>query len=65
MNRELEAATRRRPRAERRWDMNKSMFRELEDGEDVTDIIARILAFMAIPAAVFVIAVAIWTTLLS
>ena len=41
--------------------MSKSMFREIKDGEDVTDIIAKLFAFIAIPAAVFVIAVALWT----
>lgn len=41
--------------------MIKSMFREIRDEEDVTDIIARFFAFIAIPAALFVIAVAIWT----
>lgn len=41
--------------------MSKSMFREIKDGEDVTDIVARLFAFMAIPAAMFVIAVALWT----
>jgi hypothetical protein len=37
------------------------MFREIRDGEDVTDIVARIFVFMAIPAAVFVITMALWT----
>lgn len=41
--------------------MRKSMFREIKDGEDVTDIVARIIAFMAIPAAVVMIAIALWT----
>jgi hypothetical protein len=50
--------------AERRGSMNKSMFREIKEGEDVTDIITRVFVFMAIPAAVFVIAVALWTALL-
>jgi hypothetical protein len=45
--------------------MNKSMFREIQEGEDVTDIVARIFVFMAIPAAVFVIVVALWTTFLT
>lgn len=45
--------------------MIKSMFREIKDDEDVTDIIAKFFAFMAIPAAVFVIAVAIWTIFLA
>lgn len=40
--------------------MNKSMFREIKDGEDVTDVVAKIFVFMAIPATVFVIAVALW-----
>jgi hypothetical protein len=41
--------------------MNRSMFREIKDDEDVTDIIAKFFAFMAIPAAVFVIVFALWT----
>lgn len=41
--------------------MIKSMFREIKDDEDVTDIIAKFFAFIAIPAAMFVIAVALWT----
>jgi len=41
--------------------MIKSMFREIKDDEDVTDIVAKFFAFMAIPAAIFVIAVALWT----
>jgi hypothetical protein len=41
--------------------MNKSMFREIKDGEDVTDIVAKIIAFMAIPVAVVMIAIALWT----
>lgn len=41
--------------------MNRSMFREIKDGEDVTDIIAKFFAFTAIPAAVFVIVFALWT----
>ncbi len=45
--------------------MNKSMFREIKDGEDVTDIVARTVAFMAIPAAVFLIAIALWTIFLT
>lgn len=41
--------------------MIKNMFREIKHEEDVTDIIAKFFAFMAIPAAMFVIAVALWT----
>jgi len=33
----------------------------IRDDEDVTDVIARFFAFIAIPAALFVIAVALWT----
>lgn len=43
--------------------MDKSMFREINDGEDVTDIIAKIFVFIAVPAAVLVIAIALWTAL--
>jgi hypothetical protein len=46
---------------ESRHSMNKSMFREIKDDEDVTDIIAKFFAFLAIPATVFVIVVALWT----
>ena len=45
--------------------MIKSMFREIREDEDVTDIVAKIFAFIAIPAAVFVIAVALWTVFVS
>ncbi len=41
--------------------MIKSMFREVKEDEDVTDIIAKFFAFTAIPAALFVIIFAIWT----
>lgn len=41
--------------------MIKNMFREIEDDEDVTDIIAKFFAIIAIPAAVFVIVIALWT----
>ncbi len=41
----------------------KEMFREIRNDDDVTDIVARFFAFIAIPAALFVIAVAIWTIL--
>jgi len=43
--------------------MNKSIFREIKDGEDVTDIVAKILAFMAIPAALFFIVAVIWKSM--
>jgi hypothetical protein len=45
--------------------MNKSMFREIKDGEDVTDVVAKIFVFMAVPATVFVIAVALWTVFMT
>lgn len=41
--------------------MIKSMFREIKDDEDVTDIVAKCFAFLAIPAVVMVIVVALWT----
>jgi hypothetical protein len=44
--------------------MNKSLFREIKEGEDVTDIVAKIFVFIAIPAAVFVIVVALWQVFL-
>ena len=45
--------------------MDKSMFREIKEGEDVTDIVAKIFVFMAIPAAVFVVAIALWKIFLT
>jgi len=45
--------------------MKKSMFREIKDGEDVTDIVAKIFVFMAIPASLFVIAIALWTVVIT
>lgn len=44
----------------KRCGMIKNMFREIRDGEDVTDIIAKFFAFIAIPAALFEIGVALW-----
>jgi len=41
--------------------MIKNMLHEMRDDEDVTDVIAKFFAFIAIPAALFVIAVALWT----
>jgi len=41
--------------------MSKSMLREIKEDEDVTDIVAKCFAFIAIPAAVFVIVFALWT----
>lgn len=41
--------------------MIKNMFREIKDDEDVTDIIANFFAIIAIPAAIFVIIIALWT----
>ena len=41
--------------------MSKSMLREIKEDEDVTDIVAKFFAFIAIPAALFVIAFALWT----
>jgi hypothetical protein len=41
--------------------MEKSMFRKIKNGEDVTDVIAKIFAFLAIPSALFIIAIALWT----
>jgi len=41
--------------------MIKDMFREIKDDEDVTDIVAKFFAFIAIPAALFVIVFALWT----
>jgi hypothetical protein len=41
--------------------MIENMFREIEDDEDVTDIVAKFFAIIAIPAAIFVIVVALWT----
>jgi len=41
--------------------MSKSMLREIKEDEDVTDIVAKCFAFIAIPAALFVIVFALWT----
>jgi len=49
--------------AERRRSTMKDMFREIKNDDDVTDIIARFFAFIAIPRSEDVIAVAIWTIL--
>ncbi len=43
--------------------MSKSVLREIKEGDDVTDIVANFFAFIAIPATVFVIAIAIWTAI--
>lgn len=40
--------------------MIQNTSREIKD-EDVTNIIAKIIAFMAIPAAMFMIVIALWT----
>jgi nitrogen fixation/metabolism regulation signal transduction histidine kinase len=49
------------PQIERMYSMIKSLFREIKEDEDVTDFIAKFFAFIAIPAALFVIFFAIWT----
>jgi hypothetical protein len=41
--------------------MIKSMFREIQDGEDATDIVAKFFAFIAISFAAFVIVFALRT----
>ncbi len=41
--------------------MNKSMLREIKEDEDVTDIIAKFFAFIAIPSALFIIVFSLWT----
>ena len=41
--------------------MNKSIFREIKNDDDVTDIIAMFFAFLAIPASLFVILFTLWT----
>lgn len=41
--------------------MIKSMFREIKNDEDVTDIVAKFFTFIAIPAAAFLIIFALWT----
>jgi hypothetical protein len=40
--------------------MIQNTSREIKD-EDVTDIIGKIIAYMAIPAAMFMIVIALWT----
>jgi hypothetical protein len=46
---------------EMRHSMKKSMSHKIKEDEDVTDIIAKFIAFMAIPASVFVIGFTLWT----
>lgn len=41
--------------------LSKSMFREIQEGEDVTDIVVKFFAFLAIPAALFVVVFVLWT----
>jgi len=41
--------------------MSKSMLRQIKEDDDVTDIIAKFFAFIAIPAALFIIIFALWT----
>jgi len=45
--------------------MIKNMFREIKEDEDVTDIIAKFFAFLAIPSAAFVIIFSLWTIFVS
>jgi len=41
--------------------MSKSMFREIQNDEDVMDIVAKCFVSLALPSAMFVIIVALWT----
>ena len=40
--------------------MSNSMFREIKDGEDVTDIVTNVFLFLTIPAIVFAVSIALW-----
>jgi hypothetical protein len=43
------------------YGMSKSMLREIKENEDVTDIVAKCFAFIAIPSALFIVIFALWT----
>jgi hypothetical protein len=45
--------------------MEKSLLREINDGEDITDIFVRILAFISISAAMVMIIIALWNVFLT
>jgi hypothetical protein len=45
--------------------MNKSIFREIKEGEDVTDIVTNVFLFMTIPATMFAVAIALWTVFMT
>jgi hypothetical protein len=49
----------------RREYMEKSLLREINDGEDITDIFVRILAFISISAAMVMIIIALWNVFLT
>jgi hypothetical protein len=41
--------------------MNKSLFSETRNDDEVIDILGRILAYIAVSSAVLIVAVALWT----
>lgn len=47
--------------AYRRRAMNKSIFSETNENDDVTDILTRIFAYFSVSSAALIVAVALWT----
>lgn len=45
----------------RRRAMNKSLFSETKENDDMTDILGRIFAYIAVSSAALIVAVALWT----
>ena len=45
----------------RRRAMNKSIFSETKENDDVTDILTRMFAYISVSSAALIVAVAIWT----
>ncbi|MBN1473476.1 MAG: hypothetical protein JW914_02570 [Syntrophaceae bacterium] len=41
--------------------MNKSLFSETNENDDVIDILTRIFAYISVSSAVLIVAVALWT----
>ncbi len=47
--------------AQRRHATNKSLLSETRENDDMTDILGRILAYIAVSSAALIVAVALWT----
>jgi len=41
--------------------MNKSIFSETKENDDMTGILTRIFAYISVPSAALIVAVALWT----